>query len=120
MTSSEAPGCPTPGSSFRVPHVMRILQWPQSAGIKGVLLAALLVNLGAALVAGFLPEWGDEGSFKTWANRSVDQGIHRAYGWGYDWLPLYLYLSKAVGLVFRHSGLHDSLGPYSRILTLLL
>jgi Gpi18-like mannosyltransferase len=50
----------------------------------------------------------------------VDQGIHQAYSWGYDWLPLYLYLSLFVGLLHRHSGLADHFGSHGEALTLLL
>ncbi len=85
-----------------------------------LLVAALAVHLCAALAAAWLPEMADEPSYKVWANQAVDQGIHRAYAFGYDWLPFYLYLNKLVGLVFRYSGLSDYFGPYSRVLTLLL
>ena len=85
--------------------------------------AAMLVHVCAALAAALLPELADEPSYKIWANRAVDEGIHRAYSsedFGYDWLPFYLYLSKGVGLAYRYSGLADYFGPYSRVLTLLL
>ncbi len=50
-------------------------------------------------------------------------GIHAAYRsreFGYDWLPLYLYVSKAAGLIYQLSGLANLFGTYSHVLTILL
>ena len=87
-----------------------------------LLLVAFLVHFCLALVSSaVLPEMRDVIRFKLWANRAVDEGIHRAYSseaFWYDWLPLYLYVSKVVGLAYRYSGLSDLFGPYSRVLAL--
>lgn len=105
-------------------HIARAF-WRLTSGRRSLvrlLLAAFLAHFFLALVSSAaLPEMPDVITFKIWANRAVDEGIHRAYSseaFWYDWLPLYLYLSKAVGLVYRYTGLSDVFGPYSRVLTL--
>jgi len=102
----------------------RIGGWLQRAGGKRpvvlLLTAALLVHIGAALVAFRLPEGVDENEFRRWANHAVDKGIHLAYSSPevhYSYLPFYLYLCKAVGLAYRYSGLSSQFGPNSRVLS---
>ena len=88
--------------------------------LLSLMAVALVFHVCVALAASRIPELGDESSFKDWANQSVDLGIHKAYEFGYDWLPFYLYLSKLVGLTYRVSGLYDHFGAHSSALTFLL
>ena len=84
---------------------------------------ASFVHLLIAVAAAAIPEMGDLGIFKLWANQAYDKGIHQAFTdpeFQYDWLPLYLYVSKFIGAVFDLSGLRDHLGYWSRGLSLLL
>lgn len=84
---------------------------------------ALLVNFTIALFALKLPDVGDQTAFRHWAIFFADEPIHKAYSTtetNYDWLPLYIYVSKIVGLTYRYSGLYDHYGPESKALTLLL
>jgi Gpi18-like mannosyltransferase len=91
--------------------------------ILPVLCWAWILQALIASASAVLPEMGDLAIFKLWANRNYDHGIHRAFlaeDYGYDWLPLYLYVSKAIGMFFDGTGLRDHLGPMSRALSLLL
>ncbi|MDA0748211.1 MAG: hypothetical protein O2954_16940 [bacterium] len=80
----------------------------------------LVAHMAMGLAATLWPEQGDAGTYKIWANEVSRQGLHMAYHFGFDQLPLYLYVSKLVTLVFFDTGLSHSLGPYSRVLTMLL
>ena len=69
------------------------------ASLLRLLVFALVLHLLMAAVAFLLPETGDQRSFVFWAHESFRLGISKAYsvdGYGYDWLPFYLYLSKNV------------------------
>lgn len=80
----------------------------------------LCVHLVVSLAASRLPEMADEPSFKHWAVRSSVEPLSEAYlsdTYHYDWLPLYIYLNKAVGVVYRLTGLYERRGPESRVLT---
>lgn len=84
---------------------------------------ASLVHLLIAVAGSPMSQMGDLNMFKLWANKAFDVGIHQAFvdpEFRYDWLPLYLYMSKAIGAVYDWSGLRDAFGPWSRGLSVLL
>ena len=86
---------------------------------RDLLLSSSLYLFVAICAAGFR-EYGDEPSFKHWANQAHQLGIHNAYKWGYDWLPLYLYVAKSVGWAYHCLGFASWFGDYSRALTFVL
>jgi Gpi18-like mannosyltransferase len=91
-----------------------------------LLLAAGLAHLALAVASLPLPEWGDGALFQLWAGQVAETGIGTAYATHaapelrYDWPPLYLYLSKAIGLVYRAAGWRERFGPTGPVLSLLL
>lgn len=85
--------------------------------LRKLLILAAGFHLFLSLVAFWIPETGDQNQFLYWAHQAYEQGIHRAYsadGYGYDWLPLYLYVSKLMGAFFELSGLNLVFSPFSR------
>jgi Gpi18-like mannosyltransferase len=99
------------------------MRLPQTITLTVVLLATAVLYVATIALATLVPELGDEPSFKVWANHAVTDGIHQAYrsrGFGYDWLPFYLYVSKSVGLIYHHSGLASYFGRYHHLLTVCL
>ena len=84
---------------------------------------ASLVHLLIAVAGAPMTQMGDLNMFKLWAIKAFDVGIHQAFvdpEFRYDWLPLYLYVSKTIGVVYDLSGLREAFGPWSRGLSVLL
>lgn len=95
----------------------------RTSGLGLLVGVALVAHLLVAASATRLPDWGDGAIFKIWSVRSARVGILQAYSWKgfpYDWLPLYLYVSKAVGTFYRETGLLGRFGSYSPMLGLLV
>lgn len=88
-----------------------------------VLLASVIGHALIVYLAIPLVEMGDMQMFKIWSHQAQAQGIHKAFlhpDFRYDWLPLYLYVSKAIGWFYAWSGLQSFFGPWSSALTAVL
>ncbi|MFT5368374.1 MAG: hypothetical protein ACI8V2_003338 [Candidatus Latescibacterota bacterium] len=75
---------------------------------------ASMIQLIIAFAAAWIPEMGDLTMFKLWANQTYENGIHQAFletGFHYDWLPLHIYVNKAIGAGYDWSGLRYLFGP---------
>ena len=97
--------------SMLYPEILPTLYW------------ASLVHLLIAVAGAPMTQMGDLNMFKLWAIKAFDVGIHQAFvdpEFRYDWLPLYLYVSKTIGVVYDLSGLREAFGPWSRGLSVLL
>ncbi len=83
------------------------------ADVRRDLALSSMLYLCVALVAAGFEEYADEPSFKHWANQAYVVGIHRAYDWGYDWLPLYLYVAKSIGWLYHTFGFSSWFGDFT-------
>ena len=117
------PNDPRPNSAFAMTPTdvdQSILTRLFPTEIRRDLLLSSSLYLFVAICAAGFREYGDEPSFKHWANQAHQLGIHNAYKWGYDWLPLYLYVAKSVGWAYHCLGFASWFGDYSRALTFVL
>ena len=84
---------------------------------------ALGIQVVIVLLGLLIPEMSDLQQFKNWVHWSYLAGIHQAYSipkFNYDWLPLYLYLCKPMGMVYHLSGAVETLGYWSWVLSFFL